>query len=243
MDNLFDLSGKTVLVTGANGGIGSSVASVCTRLGARIIATDRDDQAGHALREGTPPGQVTYMPCDVTRRTDVERLCAMLDRVDAAVLNAGILPSTPVESDEWESSFDQVMAVNVKGVVNFARALMPIMQSQRQGRLVLVGSVAAYTGGQLASTPPQYAMSKGAVHTFTKWLARQGGEHVQVNAVAPGVIDTPLVKHPYHAPAAQPQGRKGRPSEVAWPIAFLCSEASHFMTGSVLHVNGGAHML
>jgi len=86
-------------------------------------------------------------------------------------------------------------------------------------------------------------MSKAAVHTFAKWLARQGGTAVQVNAVAPGVIDTPLVTHPYHAPETQPIGRKGRPSEVAWPIAFLCSEASHFMTGSVLHINGGAHML
>ncbi len=242
MNNLFDLSGKTVLITGANGGIGASTAAVCASLGARILGTDRDERLDAALADGPFAEQIAYHRCDVTKRADVTRLCATFERVDAAVLNAGILPSAPIESEQWDESFDEVMAVNVKGIVNFARALMPPMHAQGSGKLVLVGSISAYTGGQLASSPPQYAMSKGAVHTFTKWLARQGGTTVQVNAVAPGVIDTPLVKHPYHAPASQPIGRKGQPAEIAWPIAFLCSAASNFMTGSVLHINGGAHM-
>lgn len=237
MQNWFDLTGKRIVVTGAAGGIGSAIVSVCAGLGAEVIGVDILDR--HDVNSG---GSVEYRLCDVTDRGAVELLCSKIGSIDAAVLGAGILPQEPLEDAEWDRSFDGVMAVNVKGIVNFARALMPRMKAAGGGSMAIIGSISAYTGGQLSTTPPQYAMSKGAVHTLIRCLARQGAGSVRVNGVAPGVINTAFVKTPYTPPPGKPMPRIGEPEDVAWPVAFLCSRASQFMTGAIVQVNGGAYM-
>jgi 3-oxoacyl-[acyl-carrier protein] reductase len=106
--------------------------------------------------------------------------------------------------------------------------------------LVLVGSVAGRTGGTSVNTPPDYAASKGAVHALVKWLSRQGIRRgVLVNAVAPGPVETPMTRG-FDAAGGLPLGRLGKPEELAWPIAFLCTPAASYLSGAILDVNGGA---
>jgi len=108
------------------------------------------------------------------------------------------------------------------------------------GAIVLVGSVAGRTGGTSANTPPDYAASKGAVHALVKWLSRQAIDRgVLVNGVAPGPVQTPMTTG-FTAGRQLPLGRLGRPEELAWPIAFLCTAAASYFSGAILDVNGGA---
>ena len=112
--------------------------------------------------------------------------------------------------------------------------------AQGGGNIVLVGSVAGRTGGTSVSTPPDYSASKGAVHALVKWLSRNAvSQGVLVNAVAPGPVETPMTRGFTMAPQL-PMQRMGRPEELAWPIAFLCTAAASYFSGAVLDVNGGA---
>jgi NAD(P)-dependent dehydrogenase (short-subunit alcohol dehydrogenase family) len=115
------------------------------------------------------------------------------------------------------------------------------MTLRGHGRMVLVGSVAGRMGGLAASA--HYVASKGGLHALVRWLAKRGAAHgVLVNGIAPGAIETEMTREQRIDPAQIPQGRKGRPEEVAWPIAFLCSAAAGYVSGTVLDVNGGLYM-
>jgi 3-oxoacyl-[acyl-carrier protein] reductase len=106
--------------------------------------------------------------------------------------------------------------------------------------VVLVGSVAGRTGGTSVNTPPDYSASKGAVHALVKWLSRNAiGKGVLVNAVAPGPVETPMTTG-FNLVSQLPLGRMGKPEELAWPIAFLCTPAASYFSGAILDVNGGA---
>ena len=115
------------------------------------------------------------------------------------------------------------------------------MIERRSGRIVMVGSLAGRMGGLIAG--PHYVASKGGVHALVKWLARQAGPHgVLVNGVAPASVETPLMSEQPVDLERIPLGRKARPEEIAWPIAFLCSAASSYICGAVLDINGGVYM-
>jgi NAD(P)-dependent dehydrogenase (short-subunit alcohol dehydrogenase family) len=235
--NRFLLNGSRILLTGAAGGIGRATATVCAGLGAEMILVDKEpteDLRGEL-------GNATSYICDVRKRPAVEKLCASLGRVDAAILNAGYNPFGNWTDSNFDDSFNDVMAVNVLGPLNFARSLLPGMIANGSGRLVLVGSIAAFTGGMLPTVPAHYVAAKGGVHGLLHWLARRGGSAVQVNAVAPSVVDTAMTKgQPFSPPETQPIRRKAEPVEIAWPIAFLCSPAASYITGTIIDINGGA---
>jgi NAD(P)-dependent dehydrogenase (short-subunit alcohol dehydrogenase family) len=134
-----------------------------------------------------------------------------------------------------------VMDVNVRGVVNVARVCLPVMRERRAGRIVIVGSVAGRMGGLRAS--PHYVAAKGGVHAVVKWLARRGApDGVLVNGVAPGATVSPMTEGQEFDIDGIPLGRMARPEEIAWPIAFLCSDAASYVCGTVLDVNGGVYM-
>jgi 3-oxoacyl-[acyl-carrier protein] reductase len=132
------------------------------------------------------------------------------------------------------------MDINVRVPLNLTAAAIDHMAGHGGGSIVLVGSVAGRTGGTSPNTPPDYAASKGAVHALVKWLSRQAIDRgMLVNGVAPGPVQTPMTTG-FTAGRQLPLGRLGRPEELAWPIAFLCTPAASYFSGAILDVNGGA---
>lgn len=239
----YDLSGMRILLTGAAGGIGAATARLCASLGAEMILTDMavdQDLLAELRQDGR---NHVFEPCDVRSRTEVEALCTQNFPIDAMILNAGIFPKEDWLGDDWQAQFHETMNVNVAGPANFARVALPHMKQRGAGRIVLLGSVAAHTGGTHAHSPMHYAASKGAVHSFVRWLARRAAPQVLVNAVAPGSTLTPMtaMARP-DALKDMPIPRFGRPEEIAWPLAFLCSPGASFMCGAIIDVNGGAFM-
>ena len=154
---------------------------------------------------------------------------------------AAILEGRPWREDRnWHDRFHRVMDINVRVPLTLAAAAIDHMAGHGGGAIVLVGSVAGRTGGTSVNTPPDYSASKGAVHALVKWLSRQAiGRGVLVNGVAPGPVQTPMTTG-FTAGAQLPLGRLGRPEELAWPIAFLCTPAASYFSGAILDVNGGA---
>lgn len=241
----FDLSGCSILVTGAAGGIGAATARVLASLGARLVLTDRNScaQTLASLAEARSPAREILL--DLNEETAPARLVAEAGPVDAAVLGAGIYRPVDWDAEDWEEVAEATLSLNLMAPMRLARILVPAMAARGGGRVVLVGSIAAATGGSFPGVGPHYAASKGALHTFVRWLAaRYGAQGVLVNGVAPGITETAMVgMHDLSgALARHPLGRAARPEEIAWPIAFLCSPAASFVSGAILDVNGGAMM-
>lgn len=240
-----DLGGQRVLITGACGGIGRATASLFARLGATLVLTDQASAPESLLSalEGAGERDHIFVQADLRDRTQIDALVADHLPIHAAVLNAGVYDIVDWTSDEWPDSLDAAMRVNLAAPLHLARALLTPMQAQGYGRIALVGSVAAYTGGTFTHAPLHYAASKGALHTAMRWLARRAAPHVMVNAVAPGAIATQMVAKADPATLVNvPVPRFGTPDEIAWPLAFLCSPGASFVCGATLDVNGGSYM-
>jgi NAD(P)-dependent dehydrogenase (short-subunit alcohol dehydrogenase family) len=233
----FSLAGRRILVAGAASGIGAATARVCAGLGAEMILADIAD-ASRLVQE--IPQAIAYR-ADISSRSEVERLLEAIGPLDAVVANAAICPWDDWLDDNWDESFARVMQVNVLGTIHLARAALPRLAARGNGRMVLVGSVAGRMGGLIAG--PHYVASKGGVHALVRWLARRAAPMgVLVNGVAPASIVTPLMRGRSVDIERIPLGRMGQPAEVAWPIAFLCSDAASYICGVVLDVNGGVFM-
>jgi 3-oxoacyl-[acyl-carrier protein] reductase len=241
MKNFFDLTGERILVTGAGGAIGAAAARVCAQLGASLVITDL--KAPQALADELGPN-VRAVALDNTSREQVDAVFAEAGPLDAMVDVSGyyVKGDWLAGGDDWEALLARTMDVNVKGPVNLIRACLPSMMERRSGRIVLTGSMAARNAGSTLAVEPAYAASKGALHALVRYFARQAAaQGVVVNGVAPGPILTPLLisaNQPF-ATDTYPMKRLGQPEEIGWPIAFLCSRGTSFMTGAVIDVNGG----
>jgi len=231
------MQGKRVVVTGAASGIGKATALVLAQLGADLVLTDRAPL--DAIREEVA-GPCSVLQGDLTDDAFIASLFAG-DRVHALAHCAGILEGRPWTEDRaWHERFHKVMDINVRVPLQLAAAAIDHMAGHGGGNIALVGSVAGKTGGTSLTTPPDYAASKGAVHTLVKWLSRNAvGRGVLVNAVAPGPVETPMTRG-FNLGPTLPMGRIGRPEELAWPIAFLCTSGASYLSGAILDVNGGA---
>lgn len=235
-----DMRGRRVLVTGAANGIGRATAIALAQLGASLLLADRAALA--ATRDEAARLQV---PCDTAEGdlTDDAFLNSLFasGRLHAVAHCAAILEGRPWREDpKWHERFHRMMDVNVRVPLTIGAACIDHMAQFGGGALVLVGSVAGRTGGTSVNTPPDYAASKGAVHTLVKWLSRNGIQRgVMVNGVAPGPVETAMTRG-FDAAGVLPLGRLGKPEELAWPIAFLCTQAASYLSGAILDVNGGA---
>lgn len=236
MVSRFDLTGKTILVTGAGRGIGWATSKVLAKQGAGVVLCDKDPIPAEMCKELGSLASVVQ--CDVSDRKSVAALKEQHPVVDGLVLAAGILPFDDWLSDSWDSSFDAVMSVNVKGGLNVMRTYFDEMCRRGSGSVVFVGSASGRMGGMQAG--PHYVASKGAVHALVRWFAQRGAQHgVVVNGVAPGSIETRMLAGQPFTAEKVPAQRMGQPEEVAWPICFLCSPAASYMCGAVVDINGG----
>ena len=241
MNNLFDLRGERILVTGAGGSIGGAAARVCATLGAELYIADLQSPAELARELGAKAA----FALDNTRRDDVQAVVRDIGgSLDALIDTSGyyVKGDWLDGGDDWEELFARTMDINVKGPVNLVRAVLPAMMERKQGRIVLTSSMAARNAGSTLAVEPAYAASKGALSTLVRYFARQAAASgVVVNGVAPGPILTPLLmsaNQPF-ALDSYPMKRFGQPEEIGWPAAFLASRGATFTTGAVLDVNGG----
>jgi len=245
----FDLSGKVAVVTGGNTGLGEAFARALAEVGARVaIAARNHTENERVVRAiGDAGGEAIAVDVDVTRPDEVERMVgevtARLGPVDILVNNAGACyhrPAAEVPREEWLRVFD----VNVHGLWYCAQAVGHQMIARGGGVIVNVGSISALIVNR-PQMQPAYNASKAAVHQLTKSLAAEWAPYnVRVNALAPGYVKTAMA--PVDAPEFRrhwiedaPMGRYATPEEIAPSLVYLASDASRFMTGSVLVIDGG----
>lgn len=254
MSNSFDLNGKVALVTGASSGIGRATAAALAKNGARVAINFHHNEAGAAAARAeivSRGGSAIIVQADVTRAIEVQSLVeqtvAEFGPVDILVNNAGSLVERLKILELTEERWDEVIDLNLKSAFLCCRAIAVSMIERKAGAIINVSSIAGRNGGALGSI--HYSAAKGGVITFTKGLAKELAPFgVRVNAVSPGVIDTP-----YHEQFSSPEmmktyagmiplGRVGTPAEVAQVICFLASDAASYLAGETIEINGGMFM-
>lgn len=255
MRNYLDLTGKTALITGASSGIGAATAALLAELGAKVaIGYHNNRQGAERVREAVVAagGKAISIQADVCCadqiRSLVQSTTQQLGPVDILVNNAGSLLERLRILELPEESWDKAMALNLKSAVLCSQAVGVGMSQRKSGAIINVTSIAGRNGGGLGAGA--YSSAKGGLITFTKSLAKELAPHgVRVNAVSPGVIDTPF-HEVFSTPemmrnfvAAIPLGRVGAPIECAKVIAFLASDAASYVVGENIEVNGGQLML
>lgn len=255
MRNHLDLTGKIALVTGASSGIGRATAVMLAECGAGVALNYHRNEGGAEetrakIVEGG--GRACIIQADVTRAGDVRALVTRtveeLGPVDILVNNAGSLIERLKILELTEERWDEVINLNLKSAFLCSQAVAASMMERKTGAIINVSSVAGRNGGALGSI--HYSTAKGGLITMTKGFAKELAPYgVRVNAVSPGVIDTP-----YHEQFSTPEmmkayvggipaGRVGTPEEVASVIAFLASDAAGYLCGETIEINGGMLML
>jgi 3-oxoacyl-[acyl-carrier protein] reductase len=255
MQNYMDLTGKVALVTGASSGIGAATAAVLADLGASVaMGYFQNVQGATQVRDAIAAkgGKAIAIRADVRSQQEVrgmvDRTVSELGPIDILVNNAGSLVQRLPLKDITEEKWDDIFALNVKSAVFCSQAVAPKMVERKSGAIVNIVSIAGRNGGGPGSGP--YSSSKGGLITFTKSLAKELAPHgIRVNAVSPGVIDTPFHEQ-FSTPEMManfvkgiPLGRVGTSMECATAIAFLASDAAAYVVGETLEVNGGQLML
>ena len=246
---MFRLDSKVAIITGAARGLGAATMTTLLRQGARVAAADLQFEELISATKSLE-GDVKPYATDVSDVPQLRRFVAEavrdFGRIDILVNNAGICPRIPFEQST-EEDWERLMSVNARSQYFLCQAVVPVMRRQGGGRIINVASTGGRIGGFANSSI--YSGTKGAVVMFTKSIAREvARDGILVNCVAPGVIDTDLMRNiPHesvHALCSQvPLRRLGRPEEVAAVIAFLASDECSYTTGATFDVNGGWVML
>ncbi len=247
---MMDFKGKRILITGGGRGIGREIALAFAKKNALVFVCD--------ISEGKAPttveeivqfgGKGTFILMDVSMADQVseaiKKVTGEWEAIDILVNNAGITRDNflmRLKDEDW----DNVIQVNLKGLFNVTRAVLPVMIKQRYGRIINISSVVGQMGN-IGQT--NYAASKAGVLGFTKALAREvASRGITVNAIAPGYIDTEMTKSlsgSVKERLAQiiPLGRLGTTSDIAYGVLFLASDEASYITGHILNINGGMYM-
>jgi 2-hydroxycyclohexanecarboxyl-CoA dehydrogenase len=250
MERLLD---KVVIVTGGARGLGFGIGEACAREGAQVILADLHlEAAQRAAEQLSQQGwNAIGLLCDVTRWNSVEQLVHTVGdrygKVDVYVNNAGwdkVKPFLEMGIDEW----DPVIRINLYGTLHGAKAVLPLMVSQKSGTIINIASDAGRVG---SSGEAVYSATKGGVIAFTKTLARETARYgIRVNCVSPGPADTPLLEeigkdHPKLVESltrAIPLRRLAEPRDIAGAVVYLASDEASYVTGQTLSVSGGLTM-
>jgi len=250
MNKIFDLSGKVALVVGGHGGIGKAIALGFADAGADVAVASRDIEALNGVVKQIVAKKKKSLAVTVDI-TDEKQVNAMVDkvvkafgRIDILVNAAGLAIRKPADTfpiDEWQ----KVMDINTRGTFICCQAVGRVMLKQKSGRIINLSSVRGRYG--LPSGYAAYCPSKGAVDTLTRTLACEWAKsNILVNAVAPTIVETDLTKSALADPAYAkqmkdriPMGKWALPEDIVGPAIFFASEASSFVTGQILYIDGG----
>lgn len=233
------LQGKRILITGSSRGIGAATARLAKDYGAEVILHGRTDS--DKLKRLASELNADYICCDASDEGKVREVIAETGGLDVLVNNAGMQRSKPfleLTTQDWED----VYKTNVFGIVNFSKAVLPLMQSQGYGRIVNISSAKAFpaTAGRAA-----YASAKAAVNQLTVCMAKELAQYgILVNAVAPGFVETEMTAQTWSDRIKKQVddsllGRMARPEEIAEAVLWLASDKNGFMTGQTILVDGG----
>ena len=255
MENMFRLDGKVALVTGASYGIGFAIAKALANAGATIVFNDiKQELVEKGLASYKEEGiQAKGYVCDVTDEDAVNALVATIEKevgvIDILVNNAGIIKRIPMH-EMSAKEFRQVIDVDLNAPFICAKAVIPSMMKKGAGKIINICSMMSELGRETVSA---YAAAKGGLKMLTRNIASEYGEYnIQCNGIGPGYIATPQTaplrerqadgsRHPFDSfiIAKTPAARWGNPEDLAGPAVFLASEASNFVNGHVLYVDGG----
>jgi len=253
--DLLAVDHKVVIVTGAAGGIGRALAGGFAAAGASVIAVDRDEATVSGIASTlTDQGlDVTAEALDVTDRAGVERvLDAVLSstgRLDVLVNNAGVKSDQSILADHTDV-WDRTIDINVGSVLTLSRLAINKFMRNNGGSVINIGSSVSSRAAvfNYQAGGADYCLSKAMVHSITQLLAYEAAPHgVTVNAIAPGIVDTPMHGRPREETEARhagkiPMNRIGQPEDFVGPALFLASRGASYITGQILHVNGGMVM-
>lgn len=246
------LEKQVAVITGGSRGIGAATVKLFAQAGAKVVFSYR--RAARAARQvvrncGTRAGSVMTVRADVSKMKDagklIETAILQFGRLDILVANAGIWNADDLPIDRMtEKEWDEMMAINLKGVYSVIHYAVPHMKRLGSGSIVVISSTAGQRGEAFHA---HYGASKGAVISLVKGLSTELAPHrIRVNCLAPGWVDTdmctPILRNRREARRINggiPLGRFAQPEEIAMPILFLASEMASYMTGEILNVNGG----
>jgi len=244
--NPFSLDGKTILVTGASSGIGRETAIGCSRMGARVVITARNEerlQQTFNQLDGAVDGHMQLV-ADLTSQADLEQLVQSLPPLHGAVLCAGNSTTLPLQFGSREK-FDSMFDVNFFAPVELMRLMYKKKVLQKAASVVLIASI----GGTHSFMPGNgiYGASKAALNSVMKFAAREySSRKIRVNSICPGMVDTPLIhrgtiteEQLAEDAKRYPLGRYGRPEDVSTGAIYLLSDASSWLTGHDLVIDGG----
>jgi dehydrogenase/reductase SDR family protein 4 len=252
-ENLFSLRGRVAIITGGSRGIGRAIARAYSEAGADVVVSSRNkrppelEKVAEEIR--TAGKRALAVPAHVGKKEDVETLVRKtlqaFGRIDILVNNAGANPVLSTLVDLEEESFDKVLEVNLKGAFLMSKAVAREMIKQGGGRIINVSSVSGLRAR--ADGTGAYCISKAAMNMMTQVMARELAPHqILVNAIAPGSIKTDFSRVNWTDPERKAQRireielrRFGEPEEVVGVALFLASEASSFVTGEIIRVDGG----
>jgi 3-oxoacyl-[acyl-carrier protein] reductase len=242
---MFNLEGQVAIVTGAATGIGEAIAARLSSAGATIAVVDMNLAGAEAVAAGLPNGSFA-IEADVSKSASVDKAVAQIHaktgRIDILVNNAGIAGTAAYVWEQTDADWERMLGINLTGVFNFCRAVVPHMRSRGYGRIVNIASIAGKEGNPRMSP---YSATKAGVIGFTKSLGKElATESICVNAVSPAVVRTKILEQLTPAQVSYmtdkiPMQRAGKPEEIAYVVHFLSSPECSFVTAQCYDVSGG----
>ncbi|MFC2355133.1 MAG: SDR family NAD(P)-dependent oxidoreductase [Capnocytophaga ochracea] len=248
MYNPFSLENKTILVTGASSGIGKAIAIECSKMGAQVVITGRNEQRlqeTYKQLEGTQPA---YIVADLTKKEDIETLANQIDSLNGSVNCAGLTIPKPFKFLQ-EEDIQEMMTVNFNAPLLLTQLLVKKKKLQKASSIVFISSISGTKVSAIAESV--YSASKAAIDGFCKGLALElAPQQIRVNTVNPGIIETNIFSGGQISEeqlqqniTKYPLKRYGKPEEVAYAVVYLLSDASSWVTGSNLLIDGGYTLL
>ncbi|AMN43186.1 SDR family NAD(P)-dependent oxidoreductase [Rhodoplanes sp. Z2-YC6860] len=247
----YGLQDKVIIITGAASGFGQAATRLLLKSKAKLVLADLNTQGLAAIAREASSAGVTFAECplDVSSADETKAVVAQavekFGRIDGLLHFAGVIDIHSIE-ETTVAHWNRVININLLGTFLMAQAVSAVMKQQRQGRIVLTASDSARKGASISG--PAYAASKGGVIALTRDLAMKlGPSGITVNAICPGIVQTPMVSNDAGIPAAAldeviartPLGRLGEPEDMAGTAIMLLTEATKFINGEIVEVNGG----